>query len=157
MKKKKNEHTARLNSKLPALRAQGYLRKEISPFVDLSPRTIQYYTDAGLVKPEIDSSRGKGSKRRYSVRNMFEFLLIKKLMDFGIPLAKMKSIVEDASNQWLQMKDAQIFILFTAKGESGSVKHRVQLRRELKFDVTVEMVKYSSMIVTNISDITSRL
>lgn len=78
-------------------------------------------------------------------------------MDFGIPLAKMKSIVEDASNQWLQMKDAQIFILFTAKGESGSVKHRVQLRRELKFDVTVEMVKYSSMIVTNISDITSRL
>lgn len=39
-------------------------------------RTIQYWTDIGLVEPDIQPSRGKGKARVYSERNLIEFGMI---------------------------------------------------------------------------------
>ena len=55
----------RLNAKLPGIKGKGVLRKEIEPILGKGGRTIQHYTDLGLVVPEGPLS-GKGTKRRYS-------------------------------------------------------------------------------------------
>jgi DNA-binding transcriptional MerR regulator len=157
MKKKKNNNVGRLDSKLPTLKGGGFLRKHVAPIVNVSPRTIQHYTDIGIVTPEIDSSGGKGSKRLYSARNIFEFLLVQKLLKHGIPLQHMGQIIEKASTQWLRMRDAKILLLFISHDREAHMNYEVQLRHELQFDLALKMKTLSSVIILNISDTVSKM
>jgi len=57
-------------------RAQ-YTKRDISKIiVGLSIRTVQYYTDFGIVVPDISPSQGRGKTRIYSERNLVQFAMI---------------------------------------------------------------------------------
>jgi hypothetical protein len=72
---------------------KSYIKKEISEITGLAPRLVQFYTDEGLITPEVDKGAGRGKVRRYSIKNLFEFALIKELKDYGINIATLKSIL----------------------------------------------------------------
>ena len=72
-----------------------FIKKEVAEIVGLPPRTIQFYTDSGVVTPDVYQGRRRGDHHKYSVRNLFEFALIKKLREFGMVVSVIRKIISD--------------------------------------------------------------
>jgi DNA-binding transcriptional MerR regulator len=77
---------------------KSYIKKELSEITGLNPRLIQFYTDEGLITPEVDKGAGRGKVRRYSVKNLLEFAIIKELNDYGLNISALKQIFVFVSN-----------------------------------------------------------
>ena len=58
-----------------------FIKKEVAKVLDITPRTIHFYTDEGLVIPEKANPAGRGTTRKYSRRNLVEFALPVKIGD----------------------------------------------------------------------------
>ena len=93
----------------PSKKLDGYIRKEASAITNISPRTIQYYTDRGFVIPEVDPATGRGKTRRYSRKNLVELYFIKELSAHGYTLEKieriMKKVSKDLDEFWDKSND----------------------------------------------------
>lgn len=63
----------------------GYIKKEAAEILDLKPSQIQYYTDIGIIEPEISAPKGRGTRRIYSDKNLLEILIAKRLIENGVP------------------------------------------------------------------------
>jgi DNA-binding transcriptional MerR regulator len=55
---------------------EKYIKRDISKRLGEPLRTIQFWTDSGLVIPDVYSSGGKGVAKIYSERNLIEFKMI---------------------------------------------------------------------------------
>lgn len=78
---------------------EQYLKRDIADLTGESLRQIQFWTGAGLVKPDIFSSGGKGVSKIYSERNLIEFKMIQAIRDRlgmgrGIQINVMKDIFD---------------------------------------------------------------
>lgn len=71
---------------------EGYIRKQLEKITGIPAGRIQFYTDSGLLIPEIDNPSGRGTTRVYSRKNLFELLIIRELANAGIQLNKIKAI-----------------------------------------------------------------
>jgi DNA-binding transcriptional MerR regulator len=72
----------------------GYTNKEISQKTGLSPRLIQFYTEEGVVIPEMNAGTGRGRVRRYSEKNLFQFALVEELSWYAVKISTIKSVIE---------------------------------------------------------------
>ena len=59
------------------------LKTEIAKRLNLNPTRIHYYTERGLVIPDIANPTGRGTNRQYSEENLIEFKIIEHLKDCG--------------------------------------------------------------------------
>ena len=73
--------------------SKGYIRKEVAGHLSLKPSTIEVYVKRGLVIPEIDNPKGKGTRRRFSKRNILEILIVQRLVKIGFSLEQVKDIL----------------------------------------------------------------
>jgi DNA-binding transcriptional MerR regulator len=71
-----------------------YTKKRISEVTKLKERQVQFYTEQGVVTPELDLGEGRGRLRLYSNHNMVQFLIIKALADLGMPINKIKPLLK---------------------------------------------------------------
>jgi DNA-binding transcriptional MerR regulator len=71
----------------------GYTNKQVAEITEIKPSSIAFYTNQGFVKPDIADPKGRGTTRRYSEENIFEFLLIKELGKYGIKLSTINFIL----------------------------------------------------------------
>jgi DNA-binding transcriptional MerR regulator len=71
-----------------------FTKKDMAKITGLTPRAINLYTEMGLIEPEIDNPKGRGTTRKYSKKNVVQVLLIKCLTKCYIPLDKIKTIIE---------------------------------------------------------------
>jgi DNA-binding transcriptional MerR regulator len=55
---------------------EQFTKREIAKLLGKPPRTISYWTDFGLVIPDITPSQGRGKARIYSEKNLLEFGMI---------------------------------------------------------------------------------
>jgi hypothetical protein len=69
-----------------------HLKGEVSKLLNMTPRTIQNYTDLGLVIP-VENPKGRGFKRKYSWSNMYRLLLIQRLKNCGFTLKEIKKLL----------------------------------------------------------------
>ncbi len=74
---------------------RGFSKKEVMQMSGLTRRQVQFYTESGIVIPEVDKGVGRGKVRRYSVKNISEFRMIKKLLTLGVNLTKMREFIRD--------------------------------------------------------------
>lgn len=70
-----------------------FLKKDIAARLDAKPSKIQYYTDTGLIIPDIYAGSGRGSRRIYSKRNIFEILITQRLVGMGFQLHQVKTVL----------------------------------------------------------------
>jgi len=70
-----------------------FTKSQVAKALGITPRTVHFYTDEGLVKPEIADPHGRGTKRKYSAKNLVELLVIKELVAHGLSLADVKHIL----------------------------------------------------------------
>ena len=66
--------------------------KKIFPWI--SPRTLIYWVERGLVKPSFADASGRGSSRRYSYTNLIEIAFIGELLRRGLPFTEIKRILD---------------------------------------------------------------
>ena len=52
---------------------------------------LVYWDKTGLVSPSLRSASGRGSRRLYSVEDIFELKILMKLLDSSLPLQRIRS------------------------------------------------------------------
>lgn len=154
------KNTISIDSKLPALEAEGFmgkafLRKEIVPLAEVSGRSIQHYTDLGLVIPQIYNPSGKGTKRLYSTKNIFELLLIQSVIKHGIKLSDVKPIIVKATEQW--MKNPRSRTLVISAYEGLDAQYDVRLYEKYRLNLEIEMKNFKSILILDLSDIIEKI
>lgn len=87
---------------------RGYSRKEVGARLRITDRTVWFYTEQGIVTPEISNPKGKGTTRLYSARNIMEIAVARALADHGLKLELVREILrmgrpirsKDGFNPW---------------------------------------------------------
>jgi hypothetical protein len=69
-----------------------FTKKEISQRTGLTLRQVQFYTEEGLIVPE-GMGEGRGRFRKYSIGNLIDFLVIKELVNHGVTIKKIESVI----------------------------------------------------------------
>ena len=87
------------------------IRKDLSKISGVPARTIQYYTDRKILFPDIAAPVGRGTTREYSVRNLFELLLIRELSNNRIPLENIQYIM-------VQLRSLSVSEYWNIKGDT---------------------------------------
>ncbi len=52
---------------------------------------LVYWDKTGLVSPSLRAASGKGSRRLYSIEDIFELKVLMKLLDSSLPLQRIRS------------------------------------------------------------------
>ena len=73
---------------------QGYSANLTADVVGITYRQLDYWARTDLVVPSLAQATGSGSRRQYSYANLLELKVIKRLLDSGIKLEKVRSIFD---------------------------------------------------------------
>jgi len=72
---------------------EGYNRKKVAELLEITPQTVAFYANSGLIKPEVSNPKGRGTRRKYSKGNLLEFLVLRELSSHNIPLRMCKKLM----------------------------------------------------------------
>jgi DNA-binding transcriptional MerR regulator len=73
---------------------QGYRVPEVCKVIGISYRQLDYWARTGLVTPSIREAGGSGTQRLYSFQDLVQLKVIKKLIDAGISLQRIRKAVQ---------------------------------------------------------------
>jgi DNA-binding transcriptional MerR regulator len=73
---------------------QGYRGPIVSKLVDISYRQLDYWARTGLVTPSVRAAEGSGSQRLYSFSDLVELRIIKRLLDAGVSLQRIRQVID---------------------------------------------------------------
>ena len=77
---------------MPRRRKQVSFRtSEVSHVVGATYNQLVYWDKTGLVSPSLRAASGRGSRRLYSVEDIFELKILMKLLDSSVPLQRIRS------------------------------------------------------------------
>jgi len=72
----------------------GYRAPQVCNLVGITYRQLDYWARTGLLRPSIQSAKGSGSHRRYSFTDVVQLKVIKRLLDAGMSLKKIRQAME---------------------------------------------------------------
>lgn len=72
---------------------EGFSAPQACKLVGLSYRQIDYWARTGLLRPSLLDGKGSGRRRRYSYRDLVQLKVIRRLLDAGIGLVKIRRAV----------------------------------------------------------------
>jgi DNA-binding transcriptional MerR regulator len=64
---------------------------EVSCVVGATQNQLVYWDKTGLVKPSVKLASGRGSRRLYSIEDIFELKILVKLLDSSLSLQRIRS------------------------------------------------------------------
>ena len=95
----------------------GYRGPNVCKIVGISYRQLDYWARTGLATPSIEPAMGRGMPRLYSFEDLIELKLIKKLLDTGVSLQRVRESIDylrglgtDLSGVTLVSDGASIFV-----------------------------------------------
>ncbi len=77
----------------PEAAGVGYRGPTVYKLVGITYRQLDYWTRTGLVTPSVRAADGSGSHRLYSFEDVVELRVIKRLLDAGISLQKIREAI----------------------------------------------------------------
>ncbi len=69
----------------------GYRAPQVCSLVGITYRQLDYWARTGLIKPSVQSAQGSGTQRRYSFSDIVQLKVVKRLLDAGMSLKKIRS------------------------------------------------------------------
>jgi DNA-binding transcriptional MerR regulator len=72
----------------------GYRVPEVCRVVGISYRQLDYWARTGLVNPSVKEAGGSGTQRMYSFQDLVQLRVIKKLLDAGVSLQRIRKAVD---------------------------------------------------------------
>ncbi len=73
---------------------EGYRAPQVCNLVGITYRQLDYWARTGLIVPSISAAHGSGSQRRYSFGDIVQLKVVKRLLDAGMSLKKIRSAME---------------------------------------------------------------
>lgn len=67
-----------------------YSSKQVCKIIGLTYRQLDYYDRTDFVKPSISNAEGYGSRRMYGFDDLLKLKVIKKLLEAGVSLQKIR-------------------------------------------------------------------
>jgi len=71
----------------------GYRVPDVCRIVGISYRQLDYWARTGLVRPSLRDAQGSGTQRLYSFQDLVTLKVIKKLIDTGVSLQRVRKAV----------------------------------------------------------------
>jgi DNA-binding transcriptional MerR regulator len=78
---------------------QGYRAPQVCSIVGITYRQLDYWARTGLLKPSIQSAQGSGSQRLYSFTDIVQLRVVKRLLDAGMSLKKIRQAMDILRDQ----------------------------------------------------------
>lgn len=72
----------------------GYRAPSVCRIVGITYRQLDYWARTSLLKPSMQEASGSGSQRMYSFSDIVQLKVVKRLLDAGMSLKKIRSAVE---------------------------------------------------------------
>lgn len=72
----------------------GFRGPQVCKIVGISYRQLDYWARTDLVTPSIQDARGSGSQRLYSFEDLVDLKLVKKLLDAGVSLQRVREAID---------------------------------------------------------------
>ena len=69
----------------------GYRAPQVCGLVGITYRQLDYWARTGLIKPSVQSAQGSGTQRRYSFADIVQLKVVKRLLDAGMSLKKIRT------------------------------------------------------------------
>ncbi len=83
----------------------GYRSTAVRKIVGITYRQLDHWTTTGLVRATVRDAEGSGSQRLYSFDDVVELKLIKRLLDSGMDLRKIRKALEVVREKGLSLRD----------------------------------------------------
>ena len=71
---------------------ETYSGHSAAEIVGITYRQIDYWASTNLIRPTAADASGSGSRRRYTYKDLLELKVIKKMLDAGIKLPKIRDV-----------------------------------------------------------------
>ena len=98
---------------------KAYLKRDIAKKLGKTPKTIQTWTDIGLVNPDLIPSQGKGISRVYSSLNLLQFAFADELLKCrGMSLPCIKWVMDELRSK---TTDEESFKKATERNPEGDL------------------------------------
>ncbi len=78
-----------------ALERQGYRGPTVCKIVGVTYRQLDYWARTGLVEPSVRKAGGSGTQRIYSFDDVVRLRVVKRLLDTGVSLQKVRLAIEE--------------------------------------------------------------
>jgi DNA-binding transcriptional MerR regulator len=77
----------------------GYRAPQVCNLVGITYRQLDYWARTNLISPSLQRAAGSGSQRLYSFSDVVQLKVIKRLLDAGMSLKKIRQAVEILKEQ----------------------------------------------------------
>lgn len=74
--------------------AAGFRAPQVCKFVGITYRQLDYWARTGLLRPSMVEASGSGSQRLYSFTDVVQLKVVKRLLDAGMSLKKIRSAID---------------------------------------------------------------
>ncbi len=78
---------------------KGYRAPQVCRMVGITYRQLDYWARTGFMVPSLQQARGSGSQRLYSFADLVQLKVIKKLLDAGMDLRRIRAAFGALSNR----------------------------------------------------------
>ena len=73
---------------------QGYRAPQVCNIVGITYRQLDYWARTGLLQPSLQVAQGSGSQRLYSFGDIVQLRVVKRLLDAGMSLKKIRQAMD---------------------------------------------------------------
>ena len=73
---------------------KGYRAPQVCKIVGITYRQLDYWARTGLLQPSLAEARGSGTQRLYSFGDIVQLRVVKRLLDAGMSLKKIRSAMD---------------------------------------------------------------
>ena len=126
----------------------GLTRKQVAELLDIPAQTIAFYANKKMVIPEIANPKGRGTTRKYSKKNLVEFILIKLLGGLGVHLTEVGIILaalrDSDSGDALKLNDRVIINIY------NDLTDKFQCAWSFDITTSIQELKGSSILMVDL-------
>jgi len=93
---------------------RGYRGPAVCRVVGITYRQLDYWATTGLVEPSVRDAEGSGSQRLYSFEDIVTLKVIKRLLDVGVSLQRIRRAIDYVRDRGLSLRN----LTLASDGES---------------------------------------
>ncbi|MEX2325079.1 MAG: MerR family transcriptional regulator [Nitriliruptoraceae bacterium] len=87
---------------------EGYRGPTVCKIVGITYRQLDYWARTGLVEPGMRRAEGSGTQRLYSFDDVVRLKVVKRLLDTGISLQKVRFAVEELNHRGRNLAESTL-------------------------------------------------
>lgn len=84
---------------------RGYRGPAVCRVVDITYRQLDYWATTGLVEPSVQDADGSGSQRLYSFEDIVTLKVVKRLLEVGVSLQRIRRAIEYVRDRGLDLRN----------------------------------------------------